>query len=95
LFASTGVKDDTLSAHYYVEKLLAYNSVNTAPIETIKAYHQASPKDAQLPVEAQIIKSHFDAIEKANIDFEALLDTQIADGLVAFKDAFKDILEAL
>ena len=95
LFASTGVKDDSLTPHYYVEKLLAYNSVNTAPVETIKAYHQASPKDAQLPIEQAIIESHFTAIKNANIDFEALLDKQIEDGLVAFKDAFRDILEAL
>lgn len=95
LFASTGVKDNSLSAHYYVEQLLAYNSVNTAPIETIKAYHQASPKDAQLPISDEVIQNHFTTLRNANIDFEAILDTQIRDGLVAFKDAFRDILEAL
>ena len=99
LFASTGVKDDSLSAHYYVEKLLAYNSVNTAPIETIKAYHQAcdgtTSKAANLPLEDALIEAHFQALKNAGIDFEALLDKQIQEGLVAFKDAFRDILEAL
>nr|CAI78773.1 hypothetical protein [uncultured Campylobacterota bacterium] len=95
LFASTGVKDDSLPAYYYVSKLLAYNSVNTAPIDTIKAFHENGTKDEALPIPAQIIKNHFLKISDIGIDFDKILDTQIADGLEAFKDAFKDILEAL
>jgi len=95
LFASTGVKDDSLSAHYYIEELLAFNSVNTAPVETIMAFDRADKKEAKLPISNEIIEKHFSAIRDAGIDFEAVLDTQIADGLVAFKDAFEDIMEAL
>jgi transaldolase len=95
LFASTGVKDDSLPAHYYIEELLAYNSVNTAPIDTIKAYVQNGGKDKALPIDADTIAKHFEAIKDAGIDFEETLDVQIADGLEAFKDAFKDILETL
>ena len=95
LFASTGVKDDSLPAHYYIEELLAYNSVNTVPIDTIKAYKKDGTKDAKLPIEKEKIEKHFKAIKDAEIDFEAVLDKQIADGLEAFKDAFRDILETL
>ena len=95
LFASTGVKDDSLSAHYYIEELLAYNSVNTAPIDTIKAYKANGLKDAKLPIHQEKISKHFEAVKDAGIDFEAVLDKQIVDGLGAFKDAFRDILEAL
>lgn len=95
LFASTGVKDDSLPAHYYVEKLLAYNSVNTAPIDTIKAFYTDGGKEKALPISDEVIKAHFKKISNLGIDFNAVLDTQIADGLEAFKDAFKDILENL
>ena len=95
LFASTGVKDDSLSAHYYVEKLLAYNSVNTAPIDTIKAYYANGSKESALPISDEIIEAHFTKIAEAGIDFDALVQTQISDGLEQFKDAFKEILEAL
>jgi len=95
LFASTGVKDDSLPAHYYIEQLLAYNSVNTAPIDTIKAYVQNGGKEKALPISQEIIAEHFEKIKVAGIDFEALLDKQIKDGLDAFKDAFQEILEAL
>lgn len=95
LFASTGVKDDSLPAHYYIEKLLAYNSINTAPIETIKAFCADGVQVKALPIEPKTIEEHFEKIKSLDIDFDAVLSKQIADGLQAFKDAFKDILESL
>ena len=95
LFASTGVKDDSLPAYYYIKELLAFNSVNTAPIDTIKAFHEnASTKNA-LPISAEIIENHFSKIKGLGIDFDEVLEKQIADGLEQFKDAFKEIMEAL
>ena len=95
LFASTGTKDDSLPTHYYIERLLAYNSVNTAPIDTIKAYYKSGAKDKALPVSADVIEAYFQKVKNAGIDFDELLDKQIKDGLGSFKDAFKDILESL
>ncbi|MEK6659369.1 MAG: transaldolase [Campylobacterota bacterium] len=95
LFASTGVKDDSLPPHYYIEKLLAYNSVNTAPVDTIKAFHLNGVKVNALPISAQTIEEHFEKVRGLGIDFDTVLDKQIADGLKSFKDAFKDILESL
>ena len=95
LFASTGVKDDSLPAYYYIEKLLAYNSVNTAPVETIKSYHDNGGKTEALPISQDIINKYFIKVQEAGINLDEVLDKQIKDGLDAFKDAFKDILEAL
>ena len=95
LFASTGVKDDAFPAHYYVEKLLAYNSVNTAPIETIKAFDAEGKKEKALPIEGSVIAEHLQKLKEIGIDLDAVLQKQIDDGLEAFKEAFKEILEAL
>jgi len=95
LFASTGVKDDSLVPYYYIEKLLAYNSVNTAPVETIEAFCKDGARNASLPISQGSIKEHFDKIKSAGIDFDEIVQKQISDGLKAFKDAFKDILESL
>ena len=95
LFASTGVKGDTLRASYYVDELLAPHSVNTAPVETIKAYVSGGDKSAKLPIAEEKIAAFFQEIKTAGIDFEALIDTQIKDGLEAFKVAFTEILESL
>jgi len=95
LFASTGVKDNSLAAYYYVEKLLAYNSINTAPIDTIKAFHADAKKEKALPIEQKLIQEHMKKIQSAGIDLDDILQKQIDDGLIAFKDAFQEILEAL
>ena len=95
LFASTGVKDDAFPAHYYVEKLLAYNSVNTAPIETIKAFDAEGKKEKALPIDIDLITEHFEKLQEIGIELDAILQKQIDDGLEAFKEAFKEILEAL
>ncbi len=95
LFASTGVKDDSLPAYYYVDRLLAYNSINTAPIDTIAAFHKDGAKKRALPISKEVIKAHFELVKNTGVDFEAVLDKQIIDGLEAFKEAFKDILESL
>ncbi len=95
LFASTGVKDDSLPPYYYIEKLLAYNSVNTAPIDTIKAFHTHDAYQKALPIPKNIINEHFTKIEDIGIKMDEVLQKQIDDGLEAFKEAFKEILEAL
>ena len=95
LFASTGVKDDSIDAHYYIEKLLAFNSVNTAPIDTIKAFDSNSSSTAALPISAKIIDEHFKKIAQIGINFDEVLEHQVNDGLKQFKDAFQDILDSL
>ena len=95
LFASTGVKGDSLPAHYYIEELLAYNCVNTAPIDTIKAFESSGNKDKRIEVSKSMIVEHFAQVKHIGINFEEILNKQISDGLEQFKDAFKDILEQL
>ncbi len=95
LFASTGVKGDNLRASYYVDELLAYNSVNTAPIDTIKAYVEGADKTAKLPISQEKVDAFFEEIKSAGIDFDEVVRVQIEDGLEAFKVAFKEILENL
>lgn len=95
LFASTGVKDDSLQPYYYVENLLAYNSVNTAPIDTIKAFHKNGKHTKALPISQDVINEHFEKIASIGINMDELLQKQIDDGLEAFKEAFQEILGAL
>jgi len=95
LFASTGVKDDALPPYYYIEKLLAYNSINTAPVDTIKAFHIHGINKKVLPIDKSVINEHFTQIKKIGINMDEVLQKQIDDGLRAFKEAFQEILESL
>lgn len=95
LFASTGVKGDDLEPSYYVQKLLAYNSINTAPIKTIEAFTGKHEHNANLLVDANKIDGFFADLHKHNIDFNSVLQELIKDGLQSFKSAFEEILENL
>ncbi len=95
LFASTGVKGDDLRPSYYIDELLAAHSVNTAPVETIDAFVKGGDKMVKLPIDDMIINAHFQKIEDAGIDFDAVVTKQIDDGLEAFKEAFREILSEL
>ena len=95
LFASTGVKGDELRPSYYIDELLAFNSVNTAPVDTIKAYVQRADQRLKLPIPSQVIDSHRIHVAEAGIDMSKVIEDQITQGLEAFKTAFGEILSTL
>lgn len=95
LFASTGVKGDEFRASYYIDELLAPNSVNTAPIPTIEAFVEGGDTVLKLPVGREIIEEHRTNVANAGIDMEIIIDQQIREGLEAFKVAFGEILSEL
>lgn len=95
LFASTGVKGDELRPSYYIDELLAFNSVNTAPIDTIKAYVQRADHLLKLPVPSQLIDAHRIHVAEAGVNMSQVIAEQISEGLEAFKIAFSEILSTL
>jgi transaldolase len=95
LFASTGVKGNDLAPHYYVDELIAPNSVNTAPLDTIVAAMANSAKTAKLPIAQSEIDAFFEKLEDENINFEKICDELLMDGLKQFEAAFKEILDEL
>ncbi len=95
LFASTGVKGDTLSPDYYIRELLAAHSVNTAPLATIESYIETSAGEPKLPIATEEINVYFDQVRNAGIDMEQVYRSLLHDGLVAFEEAFAQMLESI
>jgi len=94
LFASTGVKGDGLHPVYYVQELLYPRSVNTAPLATIHAFLQTETNSAIKSPDKEAIMQFFDTISQAGIDMEAVYAELMEEGVVAFHEAFRAILEA-
>ncbi|MCD8213507.1 MAG: transaldolase [Campylobacter sp.] len=94
LFASTGVKGDCLRADYYVRELMYKNSINTAPIDTIREFikEKATPKDAP---GKENIASFFEVVKNADIDINSVYKELLNDGLKQFVVAFDDIMKTL
>lgn len=95
LFASTGVKSDTLPPEYYIRELLAPHSVNTAPLDTINAYLANPSTEPKLPAHMDEIDEYFALIEKSGIDMTKVYEELIEDGLQSFKKAFIDMLDSI
>lgn len=95
LFASTGVKGDEFRASYYVDELLAPNSINTAPIATIEAYVAGGDRRMKLPLSGEVIAAHKQKVLEAGVDMNIVISDQIDEGLEAFKIAFGEILSTL
>ncbi|MBQ7675597.1 MAG: transaldolase [Campylobacter sp.] len=94
LFASTGVKGDELAKDYYVSELLFENCINTAPLDTIKAFIKTenSPK---VPLTNEQIDEFFEKVKNAGIDMKKVYKKLLDDGLEQFIIAFDDIIKAL
>ncbi len=95
LFASTGVKGDTLPANYYIAGLMAEHSVNTAPLATIEAHLKTEDRGVVLPIEDTILNGYFMNLEDNGFDMDAIYKQLLDNGLSAFEDAFKAMLESL
>lgn len=92
LFASTGVKDSFISPTYYIDNLLFKNSINTAPIETIREFNKLESTKIK-DIDKELISS----IESylANFDIESISKELLDAGLTAFKDSFEQMLRSI
>lgn len=87
LFASTGVKGDKIPSAYYVENLLLKNSVNTAPLATIRDFIKL---DSGLIKVAPKIDSYL-----AQFEVDKIAQNLLDAGLEAFKIEFEKMLKAI
>lgn len=87
LFASTGVKGGALPASYYVTNLLLPNTINTAPLGTIKDFVAQKREFVEVP-------KNIDEF-LANFEVEKIAQKLLDDGLEAFKIEFEKLLKSI
>ncbi len=92
LFASTGVKGDDLTKDHYITELLFENCVNTAPLETIEAFLKSGKAEVKNPTSRKDIETFFNTLKSNDIDMNQVYSELMDEGLEAFKEAFKEIL---
>jgi len=95
LFASTGVKGDALEANYYIKGLMAAHSVNTAPLATIEAHIETNDSAEALPIENSVLNGYFMSLEDNGFNMDKIYKQLLDEGLVAFEESFKDMLEQI
>ncbi|HFU76146.1 MAG TPA: transaldolase [Arcobacter sp.] len=95
LFASTGVKGDSLDADYYIKNLIYPNSVNTAPLATIEAYISNNNFEASKLISEEECDRYISSLKSNGIDVNLVGNELLNDGLEAFKVSFAQMLDKL
>ena len=95
LWASTSTKDPSLPDLYYVEALIASDSVDTMPPETLEAYRDhGNPKvliDEDLPAAHGV----FRGLEELRIDEKQIFRDLEEEGIRKFSDSFDSLSKTL
>ncbi|MEA3290317.1 MAG: transaldolase [Campylobacterota bacterium] len=94
LFASTGVKGDDLKQSYYIDELIYPNSINTAPLNTIKDWMQEGSKEQSKVLTEMECDIYFKKIKK-HINMDEVYQKLLQDGLSAFKVSFQELLKKI
>ncbi len=97
LFASTGVKGEELPHDYYIRALLFENCINTAPLAALQAFAHGEhvPNEQNDMIASCDIDTLQKRMDSFGIDVAALSAKLFAQGIVAFKDSFTNLLSRL
>jgi transaldolase len=94
LWASTSTKNPAYSDVLYVEDLIGPETVNTMPLETIKAFqdHGKVPGDTVLEGVDEA-RDLLVQLEKVGVSYDEIVETIEAEGVQKFADSFDQIIE--
>ncbi len=96
LWASTGTKNQAYSDVLYVEHLIGGETVNTVPLETLRAFQDhgrvAGPTIKENLQEAAAL---LERLQSLGIDLNQIAEKLQQDGVKAFADSFDQLMAAL
>ena len=95
LWASTSTKDKTLPDIYYVEALIAPDSVDTVPPETFEAYRDHGDPKVRIHDDLPAAHAAFDTLAKVGIDFDAVTRELENEGVKKFSDSYDSLMQAI
>ena len=95
LWASTGTKDPAYSDVLYVESLIGADTVNTLPPATYTAFKDHGHAEATLEQALEQARALIQGLPDLGIDLESVTDRLESEGIEAFSDAFRHLLEGL
>jgi transaldolase/glucose-6-phosphate isomerase len=95
LWASTGTKNPAYRDTRYVEELIGPETVNTIPPVTFNAFREHGKLRASLLEDLDGAAKIVGSLKGAGIDFKAVTDELLEDGLKQFSTAFDKLLKAV
>ncbi|MDV6342955.1 transaldolase [Nitrosomonas sp. Is37] len=95
LWASTGTKDPIYSDTKYVEPLIAKDTINTMPLQTLIAYRDHGQPALRIELELDEARSLPEKLYQIGIDLEAVSEQLEVEGVQKFAVPFDKLLERL
>ncbi|MDO8281540.1 MAG: transaldolase [Thermodesulfovibrionia bacterium] len=95
LWGSTGSKDASYSDIKYVTELIGNPTVNTLPDNTFNAFLDHGIIEESLSKDVDDAQNTINALKGHGIDINDICLKLLDDGLVAFQQAFKSLLDAI
>ena len=96
LWASTSTKNPEYRDVMYVEELIGPETVNTMPLETIRAFQEHGEIRGDT-LEEGLDEAHalLDELAKAGVDYDDVVDTLEREGVQKFSDSLAELLEGI
>lgn len=94
LWASTSTKNPAYNDLLYVEHLVAYDTVNTMPLETIDAYQDHGDPTPPSFDAVDIVRAndHLDKLETLGISYDEVVEALEREGVEKFTASWLDLL---
>ena len=95
LWASTSTKDPAYPDVYYVEALIAPDTVNTVPPETLEAYRDHGAPALRIDEAIQAAPAQLTALTQAGIDLQAVTRELEDEGVAKFATSHASVLAGI
>ena len=95
LWASTSTKDPAYSDVMYVESLVAENSVNTVPPDTLDAFLDHGNSRLSIYDDLDQAEKEFELLAGLGISIDTLTQELEEEGVRKFSEAFQDLLDVI
>jgi transaldolase len=96
LWASTSTKNPAYRDVVYVEELIGQDTVNTMPLETVRAFQDhGEVKEGSLTAGIEEAQRLLADLAGAGVDYEDVVETLEAEGVQKFADSFAELLDGL
>ena len=95
LWASTGTKNPAYSNIKYIEELIARDTVNTAPENTLEAFLAGGKVKEALSDDIKKAQDILIRLKRFGIEADAICQKLLKDGIILFENSFDSLLKSI
>jgi transaldolase len=95
LWASTSTKNQAYRDVMYVEELIGSETVNTMPLETIRAFQDHGRVADTLEQGIDEARRVFEELARVGVDYDDVTETLEREGVQKFSDSFRELLDGI